>query len=382
MPKPRRIRSATSGFTLAEIILVVAVMAILVSLSTPAVMSFLQRRDIQAEENTLVEIAKAMKSYITDRNSMPAVTAVAANCSSAPPNWAVEFSRYSNLSARQIACDTWDRPRAYAMFQRPDTFLGTTIDIFYASVHSSGPNLIANGASASAGGAADSTPGIHINGNNFSNTNAGTTWWHRISSSDDAKIDAFVGMQPAVDDQLIRFTDYADKIEKYKKSLERLDRIAEALESYSRTKYNEAVFACGGSCAPAPENRIFYPRAANPGAPNDSAAYYYSTIQDDLNTYNGGNAIVNAGGSVANHNARREDMINLMRLLGLPDEYCCNALETYTPSTGAKPIEMPFYYFSNPRPRTGPSTCGGRPNPNTGGTLPARLTITLTNACG
>lgn len=370
--------SKTSGFTLAEIILVVAVMAILVSLSTPPIIEFLKRRDIQNEQNMLVDITKAMKSYLIDRTTLPAVTALGACDGSAAPQWATDLSRYSNLSANQIACDVWNRPRAYLMFARQEVFLGTTINVYYASVHSSGPDLVADGASATAGGAADSTPGISVSGNNFGATTTGTVWWSRITN-DDSKLDAFVAMQPADDDQLIRFTDYPDKVEKYNTSLERMERIAQALESYSKTKYNEAVVACGDPCATPPEDYIFYPRAASAGSPADSASYYHSSLTADLNTYNGGAAINNT----TTHANRRTAMINLMRMLGLPDEFCCNALETYTPSPGAKPLEMPFYYYSNPRPRNSSGTCQSvRPNPATGATLPARLTITSTNACG
>lgn len=370
-PKPHRKSRATSGFTLAEIILVVAVMAILVSLSTPPIIEFLKRRDIQNEQNTLVEITKAMRTYLIERADLPAVTALGTCTGGTQPAWAVALARYSNLSANQIACDTWNRPRAYLMLERQEAFLGTTINVYYASVHSSGPNLQAQGASVTSGGPADATPGISISGNNFGTTTGGTTWWSRISNDED-KLNAFVAMQPAGDDQLIRFTDYPDKVEKYKISLERLERIAQALESYSKTKYNEAVVACGGSCGTLPENFIYYPRAASVGSPADVAGYYHPSLAADLTTYNGG-AVINNG---ANNNTRRTHMISLMRMLGLPDENCCNALVTFTPSAGGKPLEMPFYYFSNPRPRNSAGGCQNvRPNPATGRTLPARLTI-------
>lgn len=371
----RQGQSRTSGFTLAEIILVVAVMAILVSLSTPPIVEFLKRRDIQNEVNMQNDIVKAMKSYLTDRTTLPAVTALDTCASgSTQPTWASELARYSNLSARQISCDVWNRPRVYAMFTRAEAFLGSTINVYYASLHSSGPDLSADGASATAGGAADSTPGIHTSGKNFSAPTAGTTWWHRITG-DDNKLNAFVGMQPAMDDQLIRFTDYPDKVEKYKVSLERLERIAQALESYSKTKYNEAVVACNGVCANPPEDFIFYP----PSSQGYVQANYHSTVRSETSTANGGTATISAA---TNNVTRKTQMRNLMRLLGLPDEYCCNALATFAPTAGAKPEEVPFYYFSNPRPRTS-SGCGTRPDPATGRTLPARLSVDDgTAACG
>lgn len=343
---------------MAEIILVVAVMAIIVSMSTPPLIEFMKRRDIQVEENTQNEILKAMKLYLADRNTLPADSSA---------TWADEIARYTNLSAMQIANDKWGVPRVYVRLIVPETFLGTNVNIFYVTLHSAGPDRKAAGGAASAGGAVITNSGIAAATNAFEALTS-TNWW-KNKASDTLRIDSFVSAQPALDDMMVRFTDYPDKVDKYNKSLERLNRISEALESYSTTKYNETVVAClsPAVCSPTPEQYIYYPRSAEDNATNPST-YYPSIVNNDLTTYNSGNAVSN---NDADDATRRTHMINLMRILGLPDEYCCNALETIT---GTK-NEVPFFYFSNPRPRTGTGTCGTRPNPTTGRPLPARLTI-------
>lgn len=356
----------SAGFTLAEMILVVAVMAILVSLSTPPILGFMRQRDIQQEQNRLNEIGKAMRLYLADNSILPADSST---------TWANDFARYTNLSAAEIANDTWGMPRKYIMYATTDTFLGTDINVYYATLHSSGPDRVADGSASTAGGPVVANSGIaQVNGSFAVTTNL---WWWKNRTTNAARLTSFVDTQPALDDMMIRFTDYPDKIAKYKTSLERLERIAQALEGYSTTKYNEMVVFCMTStCSPTAEKFIYYPRAASSGA----NTIYGSNTEADLTTYNSGNPINNS----TTHATRRTHMINLMRILGLPDEYCCNALEMIA---GTK-NEMPFYYFSNPRPRGPSGACGTQPNPQsatpaTARTLPARITVENTAAtCG
>ena len=361
--RPRR----TAGFTLAEIILVVAVVSILVSLSTPPIIEFMKRRDIQNEQNMQNDVVKAIKAYLADRNTLPLDT---------DTTWSNQLAAYTNISAAQIANDAWGNPRKYVMYQLNTTFLGTNVAVYYVTLHSMGPDRKASGGAATAGGAPISNSGIAVNGTAFDVTTSGN-WW-KGKSDDSSRINSFVAAQPADDDMMVRMTDYPEKIERYKTSLDRMQKIAEALESYSKTKYNERVVYCT-TTSPTPaecatyqsEKLIYYPRSAD--ASGNPSTYYPTSVESDLTTYNSGSAIYNVD---TNDTTRRTNMINLMRILGLPDEYCCNAMEVIT---GTK-NEMPFYYFSNPRPRTGTGTCGTRPNPQSATpaqarTLPARLTI-------
>ncbi|MCP5405693.1 MAG: prepilin-type N-terminal cleavage/methylation domain-containing protein [Pseudomonadaceae bacterium] len=353
------------GFTLAEVILVVAVIAILVSLTAAPVIEFMKMRDIRSEENEMNEIMKAANAYLEDRNELPADTG---------GTWADELARYTSLSADQIANDTWGNPRMYVMHKINETFLGTPIEVYYVTLHSAGPNRKADGGAASAGGDPVSNSGIATGSDVFSAV-TDTGWW-KNKTTDTLRVQAFVDAQPAMDDMMVRLTDYPEKIQKYKTSLERLQRISEALEGYATSRYNETVVACmSTTCSPLPEQLIYYPPSANSGP----STYYAGNVNADITTYNGGSMIDNS----TNDANRRDGMINLMRILGLPDEYCCNALKSITGSKN----EVPFYYFSNPRPRLGSGTCGNRPNPQSTNpalsrTLPARIAVSDAGTCG
>lgn len=357
----------TGGFSLAEIILVVAVVAILVSMSTPPIIEFMKRRDIQNEQNTMAEIVKAMKAYLEDRNTLPLDSSA---------TWSTDLAAYTNLSSNQIANDTWGQPRRYIRYSLTDTFLGTSVEIFYVTLHSMGPDQRADGGAATAGDVAIANSGIAASSNVFEVSTAPSWWSNKADNA--TRISFFASAQPADDDIMTRFTDYPAKITKYKTSLERLTRIGEALETYARTKYNEmAAYCTTVVCSPTAEQVIYYPRSNDAGNPN---TYYGSNVESDLTTYNSGAPIYNVD---TDHSTRRTHMVNLMRILGLPDEYCCNALETFTPAGATKPSEMPFYYFSNPRPRNGAGGCSARPDPaasgSAGRTLPARMTIKSNN---
>jgi hypothetical protein len=119
-------------------------------------------------------------------------------------------------------------------------------------------------------------------------------------------------------------------------------------------------------CNPTPENYIYYPPSYNE-AYGQSTTMVPAVILSDLSQYTANNWIY--VGQTLNHQNRRVMMQLMMRMLGLPDEYCCNALENIP---GTKQ-EMPFYYYSNPRPRNAVGGCAARPTPNNA--LPARITV-------
>lgn len=377
-----------------EIILVVGVMAILTGLSAPPLMEFIKHRDIQAEQNALTEISKALRSYASDRNALPSDTLVATNTN----GWATQVARYTNKSVNEIALDTWGEPRMYVMRAEPQSFLGTTVNIFYASVHSVGPDRKADGTivAGTCGNATNAcirVAGTSVNG--FTTFQlpvaAGTGWWRSGGTTAafcNACVQRFVDMQPAGDDLMVRFTDYSEKIDRYNKTLDRMQRIAQALETYAKTQYASRVSTCTAYTGytppayctatgrPTTEQRIYYPRSSN-----DATPYLYGEQSDvasspstptDLYIFNSNTPIYNGSTELT----RRSHMINLMRLLGLPDSYCCNALQMipgYTDPATGKPVERAFYYFSNPRARTATGGCASRPGA-TNLKLPARIT--------
>jgi prepilin-type N-terminal cleavage/methylation domain-containing protein len=366
----------THGFTMVEMIIAVAVISILATLSAPALFEFLRQRDVRTEDTTLQEVNRALEAYLKAGNPLPddtvadptPIRAVAAN-----NHWSTLIAPFGKLSAADIRTDTWGNPRQYVRFVRQENYLGATIPINYAMVLSRGPDREAAAAT-----------GIAVTGTNYAAITNGA-WW-RNQATDALRIQRFAETEPGRDDILIRMTDYADKVARYERTLQRQRAVLEALDTYSKQKYAEAIVAG----IPDPERFIYYPRANINGAATDNAAFYQAAVNTDLTIYNGGNAVLSGPGS--DDITRRTHMINLMRILGLPDDHCCSALETIA---GNPTLEIPFFYASNPRPRLGGGACGARPDPrdNNGNgvcdpgecdlTLPPRLTIVAdANFCG
>jgi|GEM_PF-1499917 len=346
-----------AGFSLVEVIIVVAVMAILATLTTPALIQFIQQRDEQTEQSVLLEIERALSLYAQSRNALPSDNATA---NPGNEDWATLLAPFTNLSERQLRTDAWDRDRAYISHAVTERFLDADIEISYITVHSGGIN---RDAEASSGIATGSTVdgAITFAGRNSSN------WWKNQSNP----VSAFGTVQAGGDDLLIKFTNYPNVIANYNLSLERLKNVSVALETYSKSKFTEALVFDNSLPDGSPSkdaninNRIYYP-PSNTQAGTDSGLYS-PFVTSDMSSFSFSSSRVYSRG---NDTRRRDDMIQLMRLLGLPDSSCCNALERFDSSGDS--LEVPFYYFSNPRPRTG-TGCGTRPGVGQS-SLPARLT--------
>lgn len=348
------------GFTLAEMAITVMVMAILLGISTPAIYAFMRQRDRQNEEINLNEVRKAMQAYLADKGSLPSDTGTGVNA------WYNQLAGYTNLSSNEIANDVWGRPHSYIVYlNNARMMFGTSVNIYYATVHSMGLNASAENTYLDSNGASITIPGLAIAaGSNNNNTFAGSTstsWWKAIGSTPDAIVNAFSSLRPGGDDQMIRFTNYSETLDRYNTTVQRLDHLTQALETYARSGYASRVQACGGAspdpalCANGiPEQTIYYPRASPVYGGGDDATVKYSNSTVIVNNAN-------------NDTLRRDNMQALMNVLGLPAEFCCSAL---TNASDGKP--MPFYYFSNPRARTD-TNCQARPT-GAQGKLPARIT--------
>lgn len=348
---------ANRGFTMAEMVIVVAVLAILVTVSTPVIFQFMRQRDQQNEESAQQEIRKAIQAYLADKSALPDDTT----------DWATALAGYTNLSRAQIATDGWRNPRTYIMYlDSTRNIMGTPVPIYYVTVFSSGVNgkaenkIVVNGTTTT-------VSGVAITGTAFAgSTNSG--WWARNGD----RVANFSTVQPGGDDQMMRFTDYPEKLDRYNLTTQRLDRLSQAIETFARSGYAERVAACGDPSLTkdangnitdptwgplcnngAPEVTVYYPKATAIEGGTDSAVYKTNTV------------IVNNNQGDA---ARRTDMQKLVRMLGLPDEFCCSALEN-----GSDSKAKPFYYFSNPRPRGTSGSCTTRPGA-ADNKLPARLT--------
>lgn len=346
------------GFTLVEMVVTVAVMAILIGMSTPAIFEFMRQRDRQNEEIAQQQVVKAMQAYLADTGTLPTDTGTGAN------SWSTLLAAYTDLSADQIANDVWGRPRSYIVYLNNSRKLfGTTVNVYYATLHSMGTNGVAENTYKDSTGTGTIT-GLALTQSGSRTIFAGSTstdWWKAQGATPDAKVTAFSTMRAGGDDTMTRFTNYSEMLDRYNATVQRLDRLTQALETYARSHYAERVSFCNTAGRTAalcdngvPEQTIYYPKAIPVSGGADAANVQYA---------NGTTFVNNTKADVD----RRTDMQALMNELGLPAEFCCTAMEN---ASDGNP--MPLYYFSNPRPRTSTS-CGARPT-LVDGKLPARIT--------
>ncbi len=334
-----------AGFSLVEMILAIAVLGILVGMSFPAVTRYAQRANAQQEQNLMIEVRNGINAFIADKNNLPGNL-------SASTTWAQDLSGgYTNLTLNQIQNDVWGRPRAFRSAVVSQIIQGSPVNVNYYSLHSMGPDGVATAVS----GTAVSANGAYVAGN--------TGWWSGAAPN---VVTAFSNLVAADDDLLMKGTDYTSKLNNYELTVQRIDKITTALEAFAKTKYTAQVGFCNanptsGSCATpgALELINYFPRSAAIQAVESSPAstwnYFDATV------------VVDNADTVG---SRRTQMQNLMKLLGLPLDNCCSAIELASDNQPA-----PLYYFSNPRERSGATSCSARPT-GTQTKLPPRIVTT------
>ena len=376
MPRSLRRLKGRSGFTILEMIITVAVMAILVSISMPAIFEYMRQRDQQQEEVVLTEIRKAIKAYLSHTGALPSDNLVS-------EKWFEKLAGYTNLSVSEIENDVYGRPRTYVVYQNTQReMFGNTVNVFYATVHSMGVNGSAENTYKNNSGGSVTIDGLAVNNDAFQGASS-SNWWSRKSGANpkvaaENVVNTFSTLRAGGDDHILRFTNYSEVLDSYNLTMQRLDTLTEALVTYARSRYAERVGWCLSNqthvdCTNGtPEKTIYYPRAVPSSANTEVASGAgRNVIYSDITV-----VVDNGKGDTA----RREDLEKLMDLLGLPRENCCSALVM---SSDGKP--KPFYYFSNPRPR---STSGCAARPQTTATvndskLPARVTTEdVTSTCG
>ncbi|HEX2859136.1 MAG TPA: type II secretion system protein [Alphaproteobacteria bacterium] len=360
----------TRGFTLAEVLIAVAVMAILITVTSPALISFLRQRDVRQEQLAQLSIRNAMVAMLNEKNTLPS------DADTGSSAWYNTLARYTDLSPAQLQNDIWKNPRTYVMLQSAQNINGNTVSVTYVTVLSRGPNGKASSLTNSSG-----VTIIPVSGNDYAApTNTG--WW-KLNSTDPIAAFSAVGTPTTTDDIILRYTNYPARLNAYNDTQTRMVRISQALENYARARYAERVATCSVTTPPAdcatypPEKQVHYPPATN-GPTNTfvpDSSFYNQAVLASVNAQNGGSPWYFYNGT--DNASRRTALIGMMRLLGLPDEYCCSGVDTYT-DAGGNLVSMPFYYFSNPRARNANgTTCGARPGVNDP-KLPARLTTGYT----
>lgn len=335
------------GFSLVETVLVVAVLAILVGLSFPAVTRYSQQRDIQMEKNRQLEIRNAIKAYVMDKN-----TPLTEN------NWVSTLMQgYTNLSPAELTTDIWGRDRVFRVYQDTTRSIqGSQVPVTYMSLHSAGLDGVATEVSGTAVSA-----GVFVSGTNVN-------WWDEHSSLPQRTV-LFSDLVAGGDDIMTKMNDYTERLAAYELTVQRIDRVMDGLASYAQSLYTSEVERCQAlrlasdptgdaycDTAGALEKRIYFPRSTA----------IYAAEASPFNQYINTTLAVD---NLASVGTRRTQMQNLMRTLGLPIDYCCSAIENASDG-----LPVPFYYFSNPRPRSSYTTCGARPTANQGKLSPRVVT--------
>jgi prepilin-type N-terminal cleavage/methylation domain-containing protein len=265
------------GFTLPEVILIVAVMAILTTMAFPDIVSFFRRQKIEEEKQVQSEIRKAMAAYSNENLDMPP-----------DASWSGDLAPFTNLSDNGVLNDVWGRPRTYTVFAEDKVYREGVVTFYYATVVSSGEDAVMD-----------------------------TGTWNDVAT--------YATYQAQGDDIVSKFTDQETKQKRYDETVTRMERIIAALDRYAQAQYNNAVLNTEANY----DLKIFYPQSVDDVAP---AAGYGDAVAADTAAIVGGPV---QGGDV-------DSMKGLMRLLGLPEDHCCNALA---------PASAPeaFYYAANPR---------------------------------
>lgn len=322
--------SRAEGFTLPEVIMVVAVMAIVSAMAFPDIVSFFKRQSFEQEKIVQADIVKALDAYSKNRTAQAASggaddsgdgsTIITVPLGDAPgayanpqvcaeTGWGKQLAGFSNLSAEEICSDVWGEPRIYTVARDMLSYRDGQFDTYYISIFSKGENK------------ADET-----------NKSGGAPW---------NNADSYGAYQAVGDDHVAKFSDVKLKTELFEETLRRMDRVVEALDRYAQARYNEALLTNEDYNS----LKLYYPAedqdysningGQRPVGVQQPGSWYGTKVKDDVNSASGQNSL--ATGSGVDAATRKGEMEALMRVIGLPQEFCCNAL------TGE-----PFYYYSNP----------------------------------
>ncbi len=100
-PDPYSCRAAP-GFSLIELIGVLAIMAILASVLVPNALRAIDRAAVSAETQTLANLGQEVKLYLRDQGSLPV-----------PANWSTAIAGYADLSPANVAANPRNQSRVY-----------------------------------------------------------------------------------------------------------------------------------------------------------------------------------------------------------------------------------------------------------------------------
>lgn len=342
------------GFTLVDVIIAGAVISILIVATFPMISDFLMMQNEKEEEEMQTELARVLKYMAEQEFRIPVTDNIS--------TFAGEVQEYSDYLERDIREDAFYNDRYYRGVVEQEVFRDASYDVHYAVLYSTGLDGCWGN-----DGVVCSQTAINTNVTNLLGTNP-------------LQYEAnFKSIDVPEGDFLIKFTDRDLQRARYKKTTERLKRLTEALVEYGQLKRYQGI-ADGVS-----PTVIFFPPSSGPISDNQMITISASTtgvtgeIETELDDLLGNgitDVVLNDDGNIADKEDRRLSMIALTRVLGLPAEFCCNAMRTFIDTNGERQEEG-FFYYSNPRARVDPSTNNCRPGASTIDELklPPRITV-------
>lgn len=288
-----KVNKKLTGFTLAEMIVVMAALAVIISLSFGDMTKMFDRQVEEQEKMDLQDIQKALEVYAEREKKLPTNTNLCDLEENLPSNsniWTVELAKYSAITADKMCIDRWGNKRHYNVKEALQNFRGGNYSykVYFASVLTGGQNQ-----------QKDTTDWVNITGGS-----------------------GFVNYNPAVDDLIIKYTDNDYKLSLYEETLRRIDELEKALERYARSKRYSAISAGIEDYG----NYIMYPKDARSLDPVGSSGYFEAGNVTDLDS---NYEVETIGESIS--------AVALTKVLGVPEYYGRNAV-----------TNGPLWYVSNP----------------------------------
>ena len=312
----------SKGFTLAEILLVVAVLSVLMVLALPEVTRFSSQSTSLREDIDMDNLSKALFAFMEENDGQ------------LPPtnSWVADLAPYTDLSPNEIQFNRWYYPRYYRAVSQTEPVLNATLNFVptHAIIYSYG---------------ADGEIDADVMAGNFLGTlepSNATDALANFGGGVAAVIDSYNGIEVGLgDDRVVKVSSRPFLLERALVDVNRLQTINTSLEQFE----NNAVLA-SAAAGTYDVNTLYVP----PAAPIAGVTYDASVVaRSNAHGYNLATPMTNGNANAAEIADRRESMLALVRMLGLPDDYCCSQL------TGA-----PFFYYANFRRVDSSGACAAR----------------------
>lgn len=222
-----------AAFTLAEVIIVVAVLAIVLTMAMPDMTRLFVKQQEMMESLRLQEIHKALETYSRQEKTLP---------DDVGDTWATELVKYSELSEKQILEDVWGKRRMYSMFTEEVSYMGDNqkYKVYYAFVLSGGKNQTVEAI-------------IPTDADSFGREDYVVNTAGRRN-----------------DDLAVKYTDQIFKIELLEETLRRMEKLSLALAKYARVQQIKGIGIHKGQA----DDYIYFPYDGKSGENND----YFSSV--------------------------------------------------------------------------------------------------------